>query len=96
MNRLVFFIAFLAVSVFAASYSHAATQQECLKALELGKRFEQDSRKAHAAYKQENSEIARCEFLNKSRRHLDVQSRHLMDRIKFEAFGLLEPGFADE
>ena len=26
----------------------------------------------------------------------NVQSRHLMDRIKFEAFGFLEPGFADE
>lgn len=70
MKKSVFIWALMTASFFASHHSYAATQRECLKAIELTKRFEQDSRKAHAAYQQEKSEISRCEFLSKSREHL--------------------------
>lgn len=70
MKTLVFSIALLAGSLSVAPYSHAATERECLKAIELGKRFEQESRAAHAVYQQEKTEISKCEFLGRSRKHL--------------------------
>ncbi|MGO4525534.1 hypothetical protein AB4097_11805 [Microvirga sp. 2MCAF35] len=70
MKTTVLFSAFVTAFLLAASHSQAATQRECLKAIELTKRFEQDSRKAHAVYQQERSEISKCAFLSKSRKHL--------------------------
>jgi hypothetical protein len=70
MKTLVFSLALLAGHLSVASHSHAATEQECLKALALGKRLEQESRAAHAVYQQEKTEISRCAFLGKSRKHL--------------------------
>jgi hypothetical protein len=70
MKTLVFSIALLAGCLSVAPHSHAATERECLKAIELGKRFEQESRAAHAVYQQEKSEISKCEFLGRSRKHL--------------------------
>ncbi|QRM30523.1 hypothetical protein [Microvirga sp. VF16] len=70
MKNAVLVLACAIASLFATSHPQAATQQECLKAIELTKRFEQEGRKAHAVYQQEKTEISRCEFLSKSRKHL--------------------------
>ncbi len=63
------FVVFLFGSVFAVSQAHAATQRECLQSIETTKRFERDNRNANAVYKREQTELARCEFLSKSKRY---------------------------
>jgi hypothetical protein len=70
MKTLLFSVVLLAGCLAVAPHSYAATERECLKAIELGKRFEQESRIAHEAYQQEKTEISKCEFLSKSRKHL--------------------------
>jgi hypothetical protein len=69
MKKLVLF-GFAILSNFGISQSYAASQRECLNAIELTKRFEQHSRRAYALYEQDKSEASRCEFLKISRKQL--------------------------
>jgi hypothetical protein len=70
MRKAAFFLILAAVNHCGAVHTQAATQGECLKEINLGKRYEEERKQAFALFQKERSESLRCELLAKARRYI--------------------------
>ncbi|MBF9197080.1 hypothetical protein [Microvirga terrestris] len=100
MRKAAIFLILITATFCGAVPSEAATQRECLKALNLGKRYEEERKQAFALFQRGRSEGLRCDFLVKSRRYVSQAEKaanachehepNLAEKLKADAASTLK------